>query len=293
MNYIKLGASLYLPTTRTDLIDIVIENKYPFLRSIILDTEDSVSSDQIEDCYVNISNLLKEMPIDKKNERLLVFIRPRNPEEFKKITFFKNIEKIDGFVLPKFCRENMKDYMSYLPQKMWYMPVLEKNIFSDEEITEIRDFILQYKQNLLSIRIGITDILNILKTRRIKDKTIYEMPVASNIISRIIFAFAPYDINVTGVVYEHFGEEAANVLKLESEKDLQNGLFGKSAIHPSQVQIIQDTYKVAQSEYETASKLLHLESPAVFKFHNNMQECATHVEWAKKIIARKEIYGLC
>jgi citrate lyase beta subunit len=292
MDYIKLGASLYLPANRSDINEIVLKGKHPFLTSVILDTEDSVSIENLEQCYINLENVLAEMPDIKSKDRLLVFIRPRNPEEFKRITLLKNISKIDGFVLPKFSALNMNDYLDTLPANMWYMPVLENNIFTEQEILTIRDFILQHKENLLSVRIGITDILNILKTRRNTNYTIYEIPVASNIISRIIFAFAPFQINVTGPVYEHFGVDSVSILRQEVEKDLQNGIFGKSAIHPAQVKVINEMYKVSEMEYEMASKILQEDSPAVFNLHNTMQECLTHAEWAKKIIARKEIYGL-
>jgi hypothetical protein len=50
-------------------------------------------------------------------------------------------------------------------------------------------------------------------------------------------------------------------------------------------------YKVSLEDYEAASKLLDVNSPSVFKLHDSMQERATHLEWAKKIIARKEVYG--
>jgi citrate lyase beta subunit len=291
MEYIKLGASLYLPATRWDLEDIIIRNKYPFLKSVILDTEDSVAFEDLQECYTNLRKLLSEMPSKKIGKQIMVFIRPRGPKELKEILSFDQIENIDGFVLPKFSSDNMREYLSIMPLNMWYMPVLEKNIFSEHEIFVIRDFILENRQNLLSVRIGITDILNILKARRIKNQSVYEISVASHIISRIVFAFAPYDVNITGTVYENFGSDSTSALRQEVEKDLGNGIFGKSAIHPSQVQVINDVYKVSLEEYETASKLLDVDSPSVFKLHNSMQERATHLEWAKKIMARKEVYG--
>jgi citrate lyase beta subunit len=292
MDYIRLGASLYLPANRNDISDIVLNGKYPFLTSVIIDTEDSVSMDSLEQCYDNLKKLLVQMPAEKRTNRLLVFLRPRNPEEFKKVINFKYIEKIDGFVLPKFSAHNMQAYMDILPKNIWYMPVLENHIFTEKELLQIRDFIIQHREKLLSVRIGITDILNNLKTRRNTNYTIYDISVASQMISRIILAFAPNEINVTGAVYEHFGVDSVSILRQEVEKDIQNGIFGKSAIHPAQVKVINEMYKVSEIEFEIASKLLQQDSPAVFKFDNTMQECITHAEWAKKIIARKEIYGL-
>ena len=289
MDYIKLGASLYLPATRSDLSEIVINNKFSYLKSIIIDTEDSVAENELEVAYDKIKKLLIEIPI--KNDNLLIFIRPRNPQELKKILSFKNIEKVHGFVLPKFCCLNMSEYIDLLPNEFWYMPILEKDIFTEADLIKIRDFILLNTNNLLSVRIGITDILNVTKTRRNHSSTIYKISTASHIISRIIYAFAPHNINVTGTVFEYFGKNSQKNLSLETKEDLQNGIFGKSAIHPSQVLIINEQYKVSTNDYETACKILNVNSPAVFKLFDTMQEKATHFEWATKIKLRKEIYG--
>ena len=124
MEYIKLGASLYLPSTRWDLKEIIVNNKYPFLKSVILDTEDSVAFEDLQECYTNLRNLLSEMPSKKNGTQIMVFIRPRGPKELIEILSFDQIEKIDGFVLPKFSPENMKEYMSSMTANMWYMPVL-------------------------------------------------------------------------------------------------------------------------------------------------------------------------
>jgi citrate lyase beta subunit len=292
MDYIQLGASLYLPANRDDISEVVLKGKYPFLTSVILDTEDSVSIDTLDKCYDNLKNLLVQMPVEKRANQLLVFLRPRNLEEFKKVIDFKYIERFDGFVLPKFSAQNMHSFIEVLPEDMWYMPVLENDIFTEQDLLHIRDFILEHRKNLLSVRIGMTDILKNLKTRRNTNCTIYDINVASHMISRVILMFAPHDINVTGAVFEHFGVDSVSILRKEVEKDLQNGIFGKSSIHPAQVKVINEMYKVSEMEFEMASKLLQNDSPAVFKFENTMQECATHSEWAKKIIARKEIYGL-
>ncbi|MBM3456208.1 MAG: ATP-binding protein [Bacteroidetes bacterium] len=292
MNYLSLGASLYLPATRSDLYDIVVNGKYPFLKSVILDTEDSVLFEDLETSYDNLKKLLKEISIKKKSNDIIVFVRPRNVEELEKIVSFEYIDCIDGFVFPKFSVENMHDYLKFQPKDKWYMPVLERNVFSEREITLIRDFLIQNKKNLLSVRIGITDILNLLRTRRGKSQVIYDIPVASHIISLIVSSFAPYDINISGPIFEFIGEDGFDLLRKEVKIDIQNGLFGKSAIHPSQVQIIQELYKVSIEEYDIACSILNPNSPAVYKLYDHMQEIKTHSEWAKRIIERKEIYGL-
>jgi len=100
---IQLGGSLYIPATHNNLNAICNENKYPDLRSCILDTEDAIVAQELDVALGNIQEMLETYTPSK----LLVFIRPRNPQVLQEILKLKNIEKIDGFSLPKYgnsCR---------------------------------------------------------------------------------------------------------------------------------------------------------------------------------------------
>ncbi|MGB2681405.1 MAG: HpcH/HpaI aldolase/citrate lyase family protein, partial [Candidatus Competibacter sp.] len=71
----RLGASLYIPATRTDLAAIANGVKSPGLRSVIFCTEDSVSGRDLERALDNLAALLPTL----EPGPLLRFIRPRNP----------------------------------------------------------------------------------------------------------------------------------------------------------------------------------------------------------------------
>lgn len=292
MEYLKLGASLYVPASRKDLLEIS-KGKYPEVRSFIIDTEDSIYENELENSYENIRIFLNNLNRDEIDAiSPLIFIRVRNPVELKFLNSFENIFKIDGFVLPKFCVMNMEEYFKCFLEDMWYMPILETNIFTESQLLSIRDALLEKKDSILSVRIGITDILFHFKSKRNNKEVIYNNPIANFSISRIISAFIPHDINVTGCVFDAFGIENTEILRKEVQLDLNNGIFGKTAIHPWQVKVINDVYRVPLIDYEIAINVLNKNKPAVFNIGNTMQERIPHYNWAKRIVALKDLYGL-
>ena len=54
----SLGATLYMPATRADLFDVVINNKIPSLRSLVICLEDAISDCDIEYAVKNLAQLL-------------------------------------------------------------------------------------------------------------------------------------------------------------------------------------------------------------------------------------------
>ncbi len=299
MEYLRLGASLYVPAIHPDIISIAKGYKFNNLKSVIFDTEDAISEDDLPFAYHNINKMLNSLNLDDEKEenstkvkKPLLFIRVRNHQEYKKVVSFENIQKIDGFTLPKFSIENMEDYLSIDNQRKVLMPILEKNIFSLIHLEKIRDYILPHKEKILSLRIGATDLLSAMNLRRNDNNTIYEIGLMSQIISNIVTTFKPYGFNITGPVWESFCESSKEKLENEVNLDLLNGLFGKSIIHPWQIDIVENLYKVNKEDYEISVKLLDPYSPVVFKLYNKMNEKATHSNWAKTILQRAEIYGI-
>lgn len=293
MDYLKLGASLYVPAIHPDIINIAKGIKFPNLKSVIFDTEDAISEDDLPYAYHNINKMLTALNDTENTEtKPLVFIRVRNSNQFKIICNFENLHNITGFALPKFSVENMDEYLNSDIPDMKYMPILEKDIFSIKSLEKIKDFLLNFQDKVISLRIGATDLLSTLNLRRNNKNTVYEIGVLNQVISNIVTIFKPCGFNITGPVWESFSEESKNILQEEVSLDLLNGLFGKSVIHPWQIDIVQDLYKVNRNDYDTALMILDPYSPAVFKMNNRMNEKATHSNWAKTILERSNIYGI-
>mgnify|MGYP004704170745 CR=1 FL=1 len=55
----NLGATLYMPATRDDIGDAILEGKIPGLRSLVICLEDAVNEDDIPQALQNLTQLLQ------------------------------------------------------------------------------------------------------------------------------------------------------------------------------------------------------------------------------------------
>jgi citrate lyase beta subunit len=285
---LNLGATLYIPAIRENMADIANGLKYPHLRSMVFCTEDSIHDKDLELALVRISQLLEKIRPSEK----LRFIRARNPEVLERLLALPNIEKITGFVFPKVDLVNFKDYFSLVADSDFKnMLTLEsKDAFEQVKMCLLRDKLLElnYQEKILALRIGGNDLLHHLGLRRPVDKTLYETPLGF-IIYQLINVFKPYNFELTAPVFEHLNRN--ELLVKEIQQDISCGLIGKTAIHPSQIDIIEACYQVNQDDVATAEAILHKEASAVFKMNESMCEIATHTSWAHNILKRYYIYG--
>jgi citrate lyase beta subunit len=292
--HFRLGASMYVPCTRKDLEAIAHEDKV-LARSVIFCTEDSVNE---EDLPKALNNLQKALTKLEKTENVMKFIRVRNQEVLKTVLQMDNIASIDGFVFPKITADNFMSYYDlfeeagFISHRFDIMPTLEtKEAFCTLEMEKLSQIFQQphVKEHILSLRIGGNDLLNILGVRRSRHRTIYESPLAVTI-SNLVTIFKPHGFNLTAPVCELIQDP--EILSKEVPKDLEYALFGKTAIHPDQVTLIENFYKVHQDEMEMAEAMLTENAPAVFQMHGTMCEKATHSNWAREILERAKIYGV-
>jgi len=282
---------LYVPANRNDLAAIANRTKYPQLRSVIFCTEDSLKE---KDVPAALDNLAETLRVLEANDRLLRFIRVRNPKVLGRCLQMDGISKIDGFVLPKVTRHNIDTYWSQFNEtdRFDVMPTLEMPDFFDmNEMLLFRELLLHesYKKRILSLRIGGNDLLNHLRLRRLVANTIYSTPIRTTI-AMMATTFIPAGFNLTGPVFEALND--ATTLSREVMEDLQHGLLGKTAIHPDHVAIIENHYQVGRQDMEMAEAILDKNAPAVFGMHGQMCEPSTHINWAKLIIERAREFGV-
>lgn len=282
---------MYVPANRNDLAAIANRTKYPQLRSVIFCTEDSLKEKDVPAALDNLAATLRDL---EANDRLLRFIRVRNPKVLGRCLQMDGISKIDGFVLPKVTRHNIDTYWSQFNEtdRFDVMPTLETPDFFDmNEMLLFRELLLHesYKKRILSLRIGGNDLLNHLRLRRLVANTIYSTPIRTTI-AMMATTFIPAGFNLTGPVFEALND--ATTLSREVMEDLQHGLLGKTAIHPDHVAIIENHYQVGRQDMEMAEAILDKNAPAVFGMHGQMCEPSTHINWAKLIIERAKEFGV-
>ena len=292
INTWSLGATMYVPAMHKDLSFILagtkeISSALAQPRSLVICLEDAVREEDLEEAIERLELGLKYA---KKTEQLH-FVRPRNVEIFKKVMSMKNIDVIDGFVLPKITHENIQDYLDVLPEShnFMLMPTLETaEVFEISHMKRLRDILLPVQDKILALRVGGNDLLNCLGMRRPKSGTIYDTPVGLAI-HNLVQIFKPAGFDLTAPVFEII--DRMELLEEEVKKDLMCGLVCKTAIHPSQIHIIEKHYEVNNQDIEMAEAILDKDAPAVFRMHGTMCEPATHRKWAEQILIRLNVYG--
>jgi citrate lyase beta subunit len=284
-----LGASLYMPAHRLDLMDCANGEKLPALRSMIFCTEDAVSHTDVDSSLRHLGLCLQGFRDTPQRFR---FIRARNPEILSRLLDLPDIEKIDGFVLPKFNADVFHAYFDQLQGTHFkVMPTLEtRDVFDVGAMRELRESLTQDAvfDRILMLRIGGNDLLNLLGIRRPRQMTLYETPLG-HVIAQLVTTFKPYGFSLSAPVFEYL--EDTVTLQKEIRLDLAHGLVGKTAIHPTQIPVIEAMFGVDQEDYEMALSLSHNSSPAVFRMHDAMCEVATHQQWGQDILNRWQYYG--
>ncbi|MGR8933814.1 MAG: HpcH/HpaI aldolase/citrate lyase family protein [Gammaproteobacteria bacterium] len=283
-----LGAPLYMPANRRDIVAVANGDKLPALRTVVLCTEDAVSALELGDTLEHLRRCLQGLKPAADKRR---FIRARNPETLARLLDMAHIESVDGFVLPKFNAHNMASYLELLRfSRFTVMPTLEtRDAFDPVAMRELRAALLQQDgPAVLALRIGGNDLMNLLGIRRPRGLTVYDTPLGS-VIAQLVTIFKPFGFALSAPVFEYLDD--AETLQREIRLDLAHGLIGKTAIHPGQIACIEACYRVDAADLEMADCLLEADRPAVFKMHEAMCEVSTHRRWAEEIRIRKALFG--
>lgn len=311
-----IGANLYMPGTQNNIFKKLIHNDFREIGAITLCLEDSIQEDEVAEAENNILKILNDLFFEQSahpkiaEDLPLIFIRVRNVEQFYK--FSKRLDRthlniLAGFCFPKFDSENGNDYFSImhgLKEKhheiLYGMPILEDRKLMSldtriQELSMIKEILLDHKDEILNIRVGGTDFSSVFGLRRSVSYSIYDIHPVADCLTTILNEFLPYDFVISGPVWEYFSNNPDSTeiygLKKELRLDLENGFFGKTIIHPSQINVVNQEYIVNYHDYRDAKDVLSREG-GVSKGNHRMNEAAPHHAWAKKIIARSKVFGV-
>ncbi len=286
IDYLALGGTLFIPANHRGLQSVINEQKYPKLRSVVIDTEDSLSDAEIADALKNIQDILNNL----KKTKLYVFIRPRNISLLKDLLGYENIDKVDGFVLPKFSLDNADAYFKVLENTRFnIMPSIEgSELFDFDKLRELRDKLLRHKEKIILIRFGLEDMLRQLKMRRRCEDSIFDLSVGNTVLGNFIAIFKSVGFGISGGVYPCFDDEKGFIKDVS--RDLKEGLFSKTIIHPRQIELTNELYKVEKKILDEALEVCS-STKQVFEQSSKMAEKKTMLEYSKHILTRAELYG--
>lgn len=294
----NIGSSLYIPATHSDLVNIIINNKYSDLKSIIICLEDAVKIEELAYAKQNLNNTIIKIEEKIQNDPSyidtlpFIFIRPRNTDVATWIIENISLNYISGFVLPKFDITSIEKWWQIIKSSQLYiMPTLENHdVYNVLKMQALSDKLATHpcRERILVIRIGGNDLMNGLRLRRDRNLTLYDGPIGY-VIKMLVTVFSSNGFYLTAPVCEHF--ENNDLLEKEVALDILHGLVGKTIIHPNQLGIITNSYMVSNNQYLEAQQILDA-TEAVFKVNGSMCEPTTQYKWAIDIIERAEYFGI-
>ena len=290
LSYFDLGASVYTPCTHDNLAEL-LQSGLESTRSIVLCLEDAVNETDLR-CALN--NLKKALVALKPSKELKRFIRPRNPLVLAEILRYPDIEKIDGFVLPKFDLNTIALYQNVIAEqsnkRFVYMPTLETaQVFDVAAMRQLSLLMQQWSETILCLRIGGNDLMNLLGIKRMQGMTTYDTPLKT-VIDQLLMQFRPAGFELSAPVFDMIDD--LETLEKELKMDLVYGFFAKTAVHPAQVKVIEQAFsEFTDSHRVQAQSLLAENSAAVYKLNGQMMEPSCQKSWAKRTMQLAERYS--
>lgn len=334
---IALGATLYVPATRSDLAATVLRRASEGVCSMVLDLEDAIGDHEVETAMTNAVTALDELA-GTPAANVLLFVRVRTPEAIRIIAdpLGHGVAALTGFVIPKFTSVNGAKYLDEvasasdrLGKHLYSMPVLESPdlVFResrDRELRAVAELFAKYRDQVLAVRIGATDMCAAFGIRRGRDLTIYDVRVIVDVIADIVNYLGRADgtgFVITGPVWEYFADRERmfrpmlrttpfaehdavlfrqqlvsrdlDGLLREIALDQANGIQGKTVIHPSHVSAVHALSAVTHEEYHDALDIVGSEAGVQASgYRNKMNETKPHRMWANQMLLRAKVFGV-
>jgi citrate lyase beta subunit len=337
---VALGATLYSPATRPELARDLARRTAQGVMSAVVCLEDAVADADLADAEQNAVRQLRRLA-ESGEPRPLVFVRVRAPHQIALIVdgLGEHADVLSGFVLPKFIGARGSAFLDAndeaaksIGRRLFVMPVLESPeiIFTETRtraLLEIRELLEGYRDKVLAVRLGATDLSSAYGLRRPRDLTVYDIRTVADVIADVINVFGRADgagFIVTGATWEYFtgserlfkpqlrespfaGHSSDRALRThliakdldalirEVVLDKANGIVGKTVIHPSHVAAVHALSVVTHEEYCDAADILETNAGggvAASLYRNKMNESKPHSAWARRIMLRAQVFGV-
>lgn len=349
---VALGATLYTPASRPNLVKDVLRQRELGCVSMVLCLEDSIADADVPAAEENVVSALAELA-QHTDALPLLFVRVRSPEQMLSVARRSGAATgvLTGFVIPKFDNESgvaaafldalhliqaelgldgeSLDGRAGSKHRLRIMPILESPAIIHLEtrasaLTNIYTLLDANREDILSVRIGATDMSSAFGLRRSRDLSIYDVNVVANVIGDIVNVLGRPDggFVISGPVWEHYSNTervlrpqlrvtpfvgpqeqelrqrimTANLDTLirEIELDLANGLLGKTVIHPTHVNLVHAMSVVSHEEYLDALAIAGNVNggAAASPYGNKMNEMKPHQAWARRTLLRADAFGV-
>ena len=334
-----LGATLYMPGTK-DIKDKVVQHQLA-VTSLVMCCEDAIKEEDLPAAEQNIldhmdffADLIEAGKLTH-DDIPLIFVRVRNPEQFQRFSdrmTARQASALTGFNFPKFSSKNALTVLQTLVRVnnrlgvvLYGMPILEGPEIAfrelrNQELLLLRNILEPYRDLILNIRVGGTDMSSLFGVRRGINSTVYDIMPVRDALSDVLNFFNRYnDYCVSAAVWEYFraykNDDIDDVIRMNFHNalikgqdivnpaidgllkevliDRANGFVGKTIIHPTHAKFVNAMFTVVEEEYNDALQVLHTSGGVVKSARGDkMNEIGPHRRWAEKIVKRAEVYGV-
>jgi len=335
---VALGATLYCPATRPKLADDIARRARQGVTSMVVCLEDAIPDHALVEGERNAISQLRHYA-GMAPDGPLVFVRVRYPEQIPMIVSGLGVDHgvVAGFVLPKFDPGNARSYLGAVTdashrvgRRLHALPVLEAPEIGRAEtrtdtLTALRLVLGDYRDHVLAVRIGATDLAGQYGLRRLREHTVYDVALLAAVIGDIVSVLGRADGGyvITGPVWEYFsgserifkpllrespfarGDERTLRAELiaqdldglirEVTLDRANGLTGKTVIHPSHVAAVNALSVVSHEEFLDATDIVGTAQTGGVSssaYGNKMNESKPHTAWARRTLLRARAFGV-
>ncbi len=312
--YYSVGALLYCPANNESIVRSITKEKFGKRFSLALCLEDTINDDFVLEAErIMIGSLGRIFEYSREHKIFLpkIFIRVRESCQIARImtALGQAQQLVTGFIVPKFTPDIADEYIDAVlkagqdyGRTIYMMPILESATMIDlktryDILYAIKEKLRRAEPLVLNIRVGGNDLCKLFGFRRHKDESIHDIKPVSNIFSDIVTVFG-LEYVVSGPVWEYFnGEGWDKGMRSEIEGDILCGFTGKTVIHPNQIDVVNDAYKVNRRDLEDANAVLNwskgtISMVAGSQNNERMNEYKTHVIWARKTKLLAEVYGI-
>lgn len=312
--FYRVGALLYCPANKISLADSIIQEQLGTKYSLALCLEDTIPDAFVLEAEQTMLTSLQKIKRARQEKEFFlpdIFIRVRNADQLLRL--YQRLgscgELLRGFILPKFSMENsaaylesMKEVNSHSKQRVYMMPIYENSAMIDlrtryEFLYKLKEELDAVEELVLNIRVGGNDLCHMFGFRRHFDESIHQIAPVARIFADIISVYG-MDYVVSGPVWEYFdGNNWKEGMRKEIREDRLCGFLGKTVIHPNQIEVVNEAYRVTAADYQDAAAVLSWKPDATTAVSRGIQsgrmnEYKTHTRWARQILYLAEAYGV-
>lgn len=314
INPYQVGPLLYCPANNETIVHSLTHEKFGRQFSLALCLEDTIRDDRVAEAEETLIASVKVLAQAQSRQSFFMpklFIRVRNYGQIKSLLQRLGDLRtlITGFNIPKFSPENADAYIRAVcdinentNQTFYMMPILESPDLIDLQnryriLYELKDKLDSVSQYVLNIRVGGNDLCHRFGFRRHSTESIHKIRPIGSIFSDIVTVFG-MDYVISGPVWEYYnGKNWETGLIQELNDDRLCGFIGKTVIHPRQIPLVNEAYKVQLKDYNDAKAILDwdTDSPSLVSgsiVKERMNEYKTHSNWALRTLLLAEAYGL-